>query len=289
MRKALCAAAVAFVAAAAPLAPVNAANWVVDSKDIIDFGLGTGSVGPIDIGSLAGNSGGPSVTVTPPGGLNVTTKSIPGLSRADLLQTDSGTINKVIGTNVAPSGEVNNEGLGFTFSESVFLNQLTVAHLYPAGEHNDTIGEVGVFEVTRSNFTVDTFYLRPDSETTASLYSSLSFSAADLVPLVTVTNLQPATDGNNDSSDGPGDIVSETNEGGVWQILGDDIFGDFISLTIRGLDQVGVSGTKDSDFSFVAAGGATTVVPVPAALPLLLTGLAGFGLITRRKGRRAAA
>lgn len=291
MRKTLAAASVGLVALVAPLAPSQAANWIIDSKDVIDFGLGTGSVGPIDISTLAGNTDGPSVTITPPGSLNITTKAIPNLDRSELLETDSGTINKVIGTSAAPTGEVNNEGLRFDFDETVFLTQLTVAHLYPAGEHDDANGEVGVFEITRANNTVDTFFLRPDSETTASLYSSLSFSVADLVPLVTVVNLQEAIDGKNDTTDGPNDVVIEKasqqgpgNQGGVWQILGDNIFGDFVSLVIRGLDQDNINGnTPDSDFSFVAAGGATAVVPLPAALPFLLTGLAGLALVSRRR------
>lgn len=268
-----------------PLFPANAASWVIDSQDVLGFGLGSSSSGAIDIGSLNGNTDGPSVTVSAPNGLTLSSKSIPSLSRSALFETDGGSINKVLGTNAPPSGEINNEGLSFDFSDTVFLNQLTVAHLYPAGEHNDSFGEVGVIEVTRANQTVDSFYLRPDSETTASLYTSLSFTAADLVPLVSVVNLQPAIDGRNDGSDGPGDIVSEPgNLGGVWQILGDNLFGDFISLTLRGLDQDNIGGnTGDSDFSFVAAGGAVAAVPLPPSLAIFLSALVGLGFLARNR------
>ena len=274
-----------------PLAPASAASWVIDSQDIIGFGLGTSVSSSIDISSLNGNTDGPSVVVSAPGSLKLASKAIPSLSRSALLETDGGSINKVLGTSAPPSGEINSEGLSFDFSNQVFLNQLTVAHLYPAGEHNDSFGEVGVIEVTRANLTVDSFYLRPDSETTASLYSSLSFTSGDLVPLVTVVNLQPAIDGKNDGADGVGDIVNETsNQGGVWQILGDNLFGSFVTLTLRGLDQDNIGGnTGDSDFSFVAAGGAVAAVPLPGALPIFLSALFGLGFLARnRKGQSAA-
>ncbi len=274
-----------------PLASVSAASWVIDSQDIIGFGLGTSVSSSIDISSLNGNTDGPSVVVSAPGSLKLASKAIPSLSRSALLETDGGNINKVLGTSAPPSGEINSEGLSFDFSNQVFLNQLTVAHLYPAGEHNDSFGEVGVIEVTRANLTVDSFYLRPDSETTASLYSSLSFTSGDLVPLVTVLNLQPAIDGQNDGADGPGDIVNETsNQGGVWQILGDNLFGSFISLTLRGLDQDNIGGnTGDSDFSFVAAGGAVAAVPLPGALPIFLSALFGLGFLARNRKQHSAA
>lgn len=269
----------------APLVSASATSWVVDSKDILGFGQGATSSGSIDIGGLSGNTDGPSLVVSTSGGLTLSGKAIPSLSKSSLFETDAGSINKVLGTSAPPSGEINSEGLSFEFSNQIFLNQLTVAHLYPAGEHNDSFGEVGVIEVTRANLAVDTFYLRPDSETTASLYSSLSFTSADLVPLVTVVNLQPAIDGQNDGSDGPGDIVNETsNQGGVWQILGDNLFGNFIAMTLRGLDQDGINGnTGDSDFSFVAAGGAVSAVPLPPSMAVFLAGLVGLGFLSRNR------
>lgn len=283
MKKLLNVIAVAAPVVLLPALPAAAASWVFDSQDVLGFGLGSSTSGSIDISSLPGNSDGPSVTVSAPNGLTIKGKSIPSLSRANLFETDGGSISKVLGTSAPPSGEINSEGLSFDFSQAVVLNQLTVAHLYPAGEHNDSFGEVGVIEVTRANFSVDSFYLRPDSETTASLYSSLSFTSADLVPLVSVVNLQPAIDGKNDGSDGPGDVVNETsNQGGVWQILGDNLFGSFISLTLRGLDQDNINGnTGDSDFSFVAAGGAVSAVPIPPSLAIFLSALAGLGFLAR--------
>lgn len=282
--------AIAAPAVLVPVLPATAASWVIDSQDIIGFGLGTSVSSSIDISSLSGNTDGPSVVVSAPGGLKLAAKAIPSLARSALLQTDGGSINKVLGTSAPPSGEINSEGLRFDFSNQVFLNQLTVAHLYPAGEHNDSFGEVGVIEVTRANLTVDSFYLRPDSETTARLYSSLSFTSADLVPLATVVNLQPAIDGRNDFIDGPGDIVNETsNQGGVWQILGDNLFGNFIALTLRGLDQDNIGGnTGDSDFSFVAAGGAVAAVPLPPSLMIFLSGLVGLGFLARSRRDRQA-
>jgi len=285
MKKLLNVLAVAAPAFLLPVLPAAAASWVLDSQDVLGFGLGSSTTGSIDISSLPGNDDGPSVTVSAPNGLTLKSKSIPSLSRANLFETDGGSISKVLGTSAPPSGEINSEGLSFEFSDAVVLNQLTVAHLYPAGEHNDSFGEVGVIEVTRANLSVDSFYLRPDSETTASLYSSLSFTSADLVPLVSIVNLQPAIDGKNDGSDGPGDIVAETsNQGGIWQILGDDLFGSFVSLTLRGLDQDNIGGnTGDSDLSFVAAGGAVAAVPLPGALPIFLSALVGLGFLARSR------
>ena len=285
MKKLLNVLAVAAPALLLPVLPAAAASWVIDSQDVLGFGLGSSTTGSIDISSLSGNDDGPSVTVSAPNGLTLKGKSIPSLSRANLFETDGGSISKVLGTSAPPSGEINSEGLSFDFSDPVFLNQLTVAHLYPAGEHNDSFGEVGVIEVTRANLSIDSFYLRPDSETTANLYSTLSFTSADLVPLVSVVNLQPAIDGQNDLLDGPGDIVAESsNQGGVWQILGDDLFGSFISLTLRGLDQDNIIGnTGDSDFSFVAAGGAVSAVPLPGALPIFLSALVGLGFLARSR------
>ncbi|WP_425405732.1 hypothetical protein [Hwanghaeella sp.] len=279
-----------------PIVPAAAASWVIDSQDVLGFGLGAATTGSIDISGLNGNVDGPSVTVSASGGLTLQRKSIPSLSRSALFETDGGSISKVLGTSAPPTGEINNEGLTFDFSNQVFLNQLTVAHLYPAGEHNDSFGEVGVIEVTRANLSIDSFYLRPDSETTASLYSSLSFTSADLVPLVTVVNLQPAIDGQNDGSDGPGDIVVEKssqggpgNQGGVWQILGDNLFGDFVSMTLRGLDQDNIGGnTGDSDFSFVAAGGAISAVPLPPSLAIFLSALVGLGFLSRKRSENQA-
>ncbi len=291
MYKFLRTAAVAATAVLAPVASASAANWVMNSQDVIDFGLGSALNAPIHIDALDGNTDGPSVQIVAPNGLGLGKKSIPKLDKSALLETDGGKIRKVLGTNAAPYGEINNEGLRFDFSEAVVLSQLSVAHLYPAGEHNDRFGEVGVIEVTRADQSVVSFFLRPDSETTANLYSSLSFSTADLVPLATVTNLQPAIDGRNDGSDGAGDIVVEKkrqggpgNQGGVWQILGGDIFGELVSLTLRGLDQDNINGnTGDSDFSFVAFGGNVAAVPVPPSLAFLITGLIGFGFLARSR------
>lgn len=71
-------------------------------------------------------------------------------------------------------------------------------------------------------------------------------------------------------------------KGGVWELVGRSIFGDFDTLRLVGGDKDNIEGSRDSDFSFVNASGAV-VVPVPAALPLMAAGLGLLGLVRSRR------
>ncbi|MEQ9488658.1 MAG: VPLPA-CTERM sorting domain-containing protein [Alphaproteobacteria bacterium] len=167
------------------------------------------------------------------------------------------------------------------FDTDVFLSELTVAWLFPDGEYGDHGNEVAIFQTFSANSIdpLNTFYLEAQEHEVAKLYSDSGLN--NLVDGVIVENLEIAWDGVND--DGP-------KSGGVWKISSlTSIFGDFDRLRLVGGDDLSVlaSGAADSDFSFVSASGAA-VVPVPAALPLLGTALAGFALVGWRRKRLAA-
>jgi len=249
-----------------------AANWTLDAvTDIVP--------------------GAQSRTVTVAAGLDVTV-SVP---TNELIKSKNFTVfsgGKAIGTTDSPDGEIDisPDFMNFDFTNDVFLSSITIGFLFPDGEHNDVGDEVAVFKTFDSlGNELNDFYLQATGATEATLYDSYDSGTSILsgvlaetgvAGLINVTNLSHALDGNSDSPDPKGD--------GVWEISGTNIFGDFDTLKLFGLDKPPVGGgSKDSDFSFVTASGAA-VVPVPAALPLMMAGLGLLGLVRSRRKRIAA-
>lgn len=231
-----------------------AANWSLNATDIA-----TG------VNSTTVNiSGGPIVDVSVQTGRTIQPKTTQ-LGRAT--RGTSGGVNGEI--DVPP------DFFDLDFSENVFLSSLTIAWLFPDGEYNDQGNEVAVFETydASGNLLAD-FFLEAQSATGAQLFTDSTLST--LVAGVTVNNIELAQDG----SPGPA-------RGGVWELIGTSIFGNFDTLRLVGGDKDQIFGSRDSDFSFVNASGAV-VVPVPAALPLMVAGLGLLGLVRSRRKRIAA-
>ena len=77
------------------------------------------------------------------------------------------------------------------------------------------------------------------------------------------------------------ECANEFSSGGVDFCIGEDTQA---GTGRNGQEPDGMGGFLDLNAGFI-----TTVVPVPAAAPLLLTGLAGFGWIARRRKKKLAA
>ncbi|RVU34852.1 hypothetical protein EOI86_18605 [Hwanghaeella grinnelliae] len=229
-----------------------AANWTLNATDIA---TGVNSTN-INI------SGGPSVEVSVQSGRTIQPKTTPANTQT---RGTSGGVNGEI--------DVSPDFFDLDFSEDVFLSKLTVAWLFPDGEYSDVGNEVAVFETydAGGNLIAD-FFLEAQSPTDAQIFTDASLST--LVAGVTVNNIELAQDSNPKS-------------GGVWELIGASIFGDFDTLRLVGGDKDKIEGSRDSDFSFVGAEGAV-VVPVPAALPLMAAGLGLLGLARSRRKRIAA-
>jgi hypothetical protein len=231
-----------------------AANWALDATDIA---TGVNSTN-INI------SGGPSVEVSVQSGRTIRPKTTPAGTQT---RGTSGGVNGEI--------DVSPDFFDLDFSEDVFLSKIAIAWLFPDGEYNDQGNEVAVFQTFDSTGNLlDDFFLEAQSATGAQLFTDSSLST--LVAGVTVNNLELAQDGN------PGPA-----KGGVWELVGTSIFGDFDTLRLVGGGKDNIEGSRDSDFSFVNASDAV-VVPVPAALPLMAAGLGLLGLVRSRRKRIAA-
>lgn len=239
----------------------SAANWNLEASDIF---TGQNSR-TIDIDD------GPQVVVSVQQGRTIQGKTTHAPFNTQTRGTSGGVNGEI---------DVSPDYFDLDFDTDVFLNEITVAWLFPDGEYGDHGNEVAIFQTFNANDDLlNTFYLEAQEYEVAKLYSDSGLS--NLVAGVTVTNLEKALDGNNDGG--------EPKSGGVWQITGASIFGNFDRLRLVGGDDLAIpaSGAADSDFSFVSASGAA-VVPVPAALPLLGTALAGFALVGWRRKRLAA-
>ena len=234
--------------------PVQASTWTLNAADLTT-GVKSQSVSITD---------GPDAFVT----------SFSKLSRKN---TPQGTI--AVGTkggNVRGEIDALPQFLQFDFSGDVFLNSFRIAWLYPDGEYGDQGNEVAVFETydTNGNLLND-FFLQAETKTSATLYADQGLSTALLAASIVGTEL--AQDGRGEGGNA---------QGGVWEIASSSLFGDFDTLKIFGAMITNTSGkASGSDFSFVSATGAAAV-PVPAALPLLLTGLAGLGALRFSRKRR---
>lgn len=243
----------AFVMASTSLA--SATTWTLNASDI------STNVNSTSVNIL----GGPTVDVSVQPGRTIKGKT-----------TQAGTQTR--GTSGGVNGEidVSPDFFRLDFDADVFLTELRIAWLFPDGEYGDHGNEVAIFETYDENGGfLDDFYLAAESLTTGNIYTDNSLST--LVAGATVTNIEIAQDG----SPGPA-------SGGVWSVTGASIFGNFDTLRLLGGDDLSVpaTGAADSDFSFVSATGAA-VVPVPAALPLMLTALAGLGLAAMRRKLKA--
>lgn len=239
----------------------SAANWNLNATDIAT-GVNSTTVNIID---------GPTVEVSVQTGRTIQGKT-----------THSPHFTQTRGTSGGVNGEidVSPDFFDLDFDVDVFLNELTLAWLFPDGEYGDHGNEVAVIQTFDSagNFLND-FFLEAKSPISAQLFTDSGLTT--LVAGAAVTNLEIALDGNNDGG--------ASKSGGVWQITGASIFGNFDTLRLVGGDDLAVpaTGSADSDFSFVSASGAA-VVPVPAALPLLGSALAGFALLGWRRKRFTA-
>lgn len=172
-------------------------------------------------------------------------------------------VGAAIGTATRVNGEIDTgPSVFFSFDQAVSLTEFTVAWLFPNGQYGDNGDEVASFRTyDAGNNVLNTFTLRATGFTTA------IFSAPGVV-----TNLHQA----------------KSPDDGVWRISGDDLFGTFTKLELSGSLLTNTSGNASgSDFSFMSARGAT-VVPVPAALPLMVFGLGAIGMIARKRKSRAA-
>lgn len=230
-----------------------AANWSLNATDIA---IG-GNSDTVNI------SGGPTVEVSVQTGRTIQPKTTPGGRQT---RGTSGGVNGEI--------DVSPDFFDLDFSEDVFLSKFTVAWLFPDGEYGDVGNEVAVFETYDAGGNlIDDFFLEAQSPTSAQFFSDAGLSS--VVSGVAVNFLELAQDS------GPA-------SGGVWELVGASIFGDFDTLRLIGGDKDQIEGSRDSDFSFVGAEGATAVVPVPAALPLMAAGLGLLGFVRGRRNRNAA-
>jgi len=246
----------AFLLASASVA--SAANWTLTASQIAT-GVNSTTVNITD---------GPSVEVSVSDGRTIEPKT-----------THSPFFTETRGTSGGVNGEIDvaNDFFDLDFSENVFLSELRVAWLFPNGEYGDQGNEVAIFQTFDSSGNLlEDFFLEAQTKTTAKLYTDDTLSV--LVAGATVTNIEIAQDGSG----------GDTKSGGVWSITGLSILGTFDTLRLFGGDDLSApaAGAADSDFSFVSASGAAAV-PVPAALPLFMTALAGFGLLGWRRKRSA--
>jgi len=231
-----------------------AASWTLNATDIATGG----QTANVNI------SGGPSVDISVQSGRTIQPKTTPAGTQT---RGTSGGVNGEI--------DVSPDFFDMNFSENVFLSNFRVAWLFPDGEYSDVGNEVAVFETYDAGGNlIDDFFLEAQSPTSAQFFSDASLSISSLVAGVTVNNIELAQDSNPAS-------------GGVWELVGASIFGDFDTLRLVGGDKDKIEGSRDSDFSFVSAEGAV-VVPVPAALPLMAAGLGLLGLARSRRKRIAA-
>lgn len=167
-------------------------------------------------------------------------------------------VGAAIGTATRVNGEIDTgPSVFFTFDQAVSLTEFTIAWLFPNGQYGDSGDEVASFRTYDGNDNVlGTFTLRATGFTTA------IFSAPGVVE-----NLH----------------LAKSPHHGVWRVSGDNLFGNFTKLELSGSQLTNTSGTASgSDFSFVSVRGAT-VVPVPAALPLMVIGLGALGLLAKRR------
>lgn len=248
------------------------AAWVLDADDIA-LGSNTAFV---DIATVNGNTSGPGVDIMAGPGRKISSK------------TTQGSNELTIGTSHGVHGEIDaGDGIGgaddflsFDFSRNIFLESLTLAFLYPDGEFGDKGNEVAVIDIDGQQ----QFYLEAQTSGSATIYSDFfgtghanNQEAAGLK----VNLIDLAIDGRNDGGLGA--------RGGIWEIVADapaaaSLFGDFDTLKLFGSTLNNTSGNgSGSDFSFVSLSGAASVVPVPAALPLMATGLMGLALLGRRR------
>ena len=236
----------------------SAATWSLNAADIAT-GVNSTTVNIAD---------GPSVDITVKAGRVIQGKT-----------THAPFFTQTRGTSGGVAGEIDvaDDFFDLDFSENVFLTEFRVAWLFPDGEYGDQGNEVAIFQTfDASGNLLEDFFLEAQTKTTAGLYTDDTLTT--LVAGVTVTNIEIAQDGSG----------GDQKSGGVWAVSGASIFGDFDTLRLFGGDDLSApaAGAADSDFSFVSAEGAA-VVPVPAALPLMLTALAGFGLMGWRRRRLA--
>lgn len=246
------------VALMASATVASAANWTLNASEIAT-GVNSTTVNITD---------GPTVDITVKAGRTIQGKT-----------THSPFFTQTRGTSGGVGGEIDvaDDFFDLDFDTNVFLTEFRVAWLFPDGEYGDQGNEVAIFQTfDASGSLLEDFFLAAESKTTANLYTDDTLTT--LVVGATVSNIEIAQDGSG----------GDTKSGGVWSVAGGSIFGTFDTLRLFGGDDLSVpaSGAADSDFSFVSAAGAA-VVPVPAALPLMLTALAGFGLLGWRRKRNA--
>lgn len=163
-----------------------------------------------------------------------------------------------IGTQSGVNGEIDTGPSVFmTFDQTVSLTEMTIAWLFPNGQYGDSGNEVASFRT----YDAGGLFLNEFTLEATGFEDALFSGIGD------VANLSPA----------------QSPLFGIWKITGLDIFGAFSILELSGSvinNQTGNS--SGADFSFVSARGAS-VVPVPAALPLMLLGIGAFGLVAKRR------
>lgn len=246
-RKILGAAAAALLLSGA----VGASNaaWIIDAGNLTQ---GQNSI-TLDVSTINGNTEGPIVDVT--ASTNFKQKNTPGGRIA--VGTQGGQVD----------GEIGSIGTGehitFSFDRPVFLSQFTIAWLFPDGQYGDVGNEIAVFTVDGQRFE-----LEATGFTSGVLRNSIGDVILDTGSLGGISVLEQAKE----------------PHGGVFQLSAANIFGNFSTLVLQGSEPA--MGHQGSDFSFVSMEGAA-VIPVPAALPLMVTGLAALGLLRWRRRRDA--
>ncbi len=148
------------------------------------------------------------------------------------------------------NGEIDgSQYIEFSFSAPVFVNSISIAHLYTAGNFGDVWNETALFSTDIGDFTLE-----------ATGATSGAWTGGGLL-----VNDSPAVE----------------KSGGAWSVLGGDIFGGAITSIRLSSGNAG-NQSKYGDFGFV--GMEVSAIPGPGALALF-AGAMLAGARRRRSGQ----
>ncbi|WP_022662549.1 hypothetical protein [Paucidesulfovibrio longus] len=190
---------------------------------------------------------------------SITVDNYAGLSGVDFTASGGSLATKTVAgiTGLGVSGGVTGEiGLGqsitISFDQAQYVNSLSLAQLYTAGNYSDGADEVAAITVL-GGFGSRTFTLTA-SEATSATWTGFG----------SVLNLDPAVN----------------NSGALWQLI--NPFGDLAisSIVLSAADSLAGAGSTNSDYGFHSM--ETTATPIPGAVWLLGSGLLGLIGLRRR-------